>query len=678
MVYSLNLLSSEGDATFSAQAGGPLQLPVGKTVGVFYNGVAVHDITGPTPFINLSTNVVRNSVGMAEVYETKITLIGKIVRTGNPGTMLLRGSGIGPVVSGINDLKNLLTSGDPGLFQVNCKISQTPFPLISLTGTRLVSLDFPTSSDNWIFTADYTAVLEYLEPAISGFYVMATNDSWNIEPLDDYVYSYGWLTVLQQSEYDNPHLKPTAATNSAPQPVATQSTNSTGGNSTANGSISYVSIPQFKISHNVSAVGIPSGTGYTGYDPYNGAYLNAKAWVENRLMLSFAGTSVNKTPGIVNLGLSKSSTTPSSSSPPPIASLLENGGQLYNHLRTTNFSITEGKYEVSDTWLAMPTGIGYTEDYSIDLSTDSQYIHTVRVQGEIKGLKLIPISVMSGGDPKMMSGQYDYTSISLKPSTEQATGAVNAKISDYATETSHITTIENNKYSNALSGWLYDVKPYLYRRACIGMNSIDRTKSYVPGISNPPKPPNNPIYSTHNPLNSIPISTSESHNTKRGSIGYTYEFNNKFSIISGALFSSISTDETGPTDIIGEAFVLGRALGPVLQNLGAKTSSKKTVTIEVGVVPPSSMQSCFLQSPYCPMWTGGTVYKTVTGLIEGLKPFGDRDTNIFGSVFARSNTQGQVYVSNDNQTWNPTDGRYTRIVTWIYQQCTNAKNYLDY
>jgi len=336
MVYSLNLLTTDGDATVSAQAGGAsLPIPSDKAISVFYNGQAIHDITGPSPFISLSTNVIRNPVGMAEVYETKITLTGKIVRTGNIGTILAHGSGIGPVVSGINQLKTLLTSGDPGLFQVNCKnASSTPFPLISLTGTRLVSLDFPTSSDNWIFTSDYTAVLEYLEPAITGFYVKSTNDSWSIEPLDDYVYSYGWLSVLQQIEYDNPNLKPSAASNTSPQPTAAQTTNQTGGNSTANGSISYVSIPQFKISHNVSAVGIPSGTGSTNYDPYNSAYLNAKSWVENRLKLSFAGTSVNKSTGIVNLGLS----TPTSTTTDPIANLLASGGQLYNHLRTTNFS----------------------------------------------------------------------------------------------------------------------------------------------------------------------------------------------------------------------------------------------------------------------------------------------------------------------------------------------------
>lgn len=75
------------------------------------------------------------------------------------------------------------------------------------------------------------------------------------------------------------------------------------------------------------------------------------------------------------------------------------------------------------------------------------------------------------------------------------------------------------------------------------------------------------------------------------------------------------------------------------------------------------------------------MYQTITGIIEGLKPFGDRASYIFGSVnFNRgnNNAQGQVYVTNDTQSWDPTNGRYSKSVGWVYQQCTNSKNYLDY
>jgi len=196
-------------------------------------------------------------------------------------------------------------------------------------------------------------------------------------------------------------------------------------------------------------------------------------------------------------------------------------------------------------------------------------------------------------------------------------------------------------------------------------------------------PPNNPVYSKHGLLNIIPISTSESHNTRKGIISYSYDFNNKFTIISGVISESINIEDSGPTDVIGEAFVLGRALGPVLQNLGTKTSAKKSVTVEVTVVPPSSLKGFFVQNSDCPLWTGGTVYQAITGIVEGLKPFGDRPTAFFGSSNVMrgggsTNATGQVFVSSDNQTWDPTNGRFVRSVSWTYQQCTTSKSWLDH
>lgn len=665
MVYSQDFLDTTLDninnLTALSNTGGSSSS--GPVVQVKFNGSGVHDVGGPTPFVDISMGVENNAVGIPEATTTKITLTGKIVR---PQAANATGSGISHVLSGIKQLNDLFKPDYIADFKITCGTTSSA-DIYSATGIKVVSVDVNKTNDNWVQTADYTVVLEGYRSLISGYSVKGLSDSWSIESLEDYTYSNFTINnITQKQEYHNPNLKPTAASTSAPQPGGTQSGGSTGGGgqspSTNSATLNVLSIPQFKVTHSVSAIGIPSGTGHVS-GIMNSVYLNAKQWVESRLQMSVSSSTPT---GIISLSGSAGS---------PSYNLAT--GYLYNHMRNTNFSITEGKYEVVDNWIAMPTGIGFIEDFSIDMSTDERYIHTVSVKGEIRGLSL---GGSFGGDHTHVTGQKINAALASGYG-----GSLSHAVPDALSSSSAMSAITANKYQNALSGWIYDVKPYLYRRACVAMSTADRTVGYVPpysaGTTQPP--PNNPVYSTHGLLNIIPVSTSESHNTRKGIVSYSYDFNNKFTIISGVIAESINVEDTGPTDVIGEAFVLGRALGPVLQNLGTKTSAKKSVTVEVTVVPPSSLKGFFVQNSDCPLWTGGTVYTTITGIIEGLKPFGDRPTAFFGSSNASrsgpaTNASGLVFVSADNQTWDPTNGRFVRSVTWTYQQCTTAKSWLDH
>ena len=76
----------------------------------------------------------------------------------------------------------------------------------------------------------------------------------------------------------------------------------------------------------------------------------------------------------------------------------------------------------------------------------------------------------------------------------------------------------------------------------------------------------------------------------------------------------------------------------------------------------------------CPMYTGGNAYSAIEKILEGLKPFGIRDGSIFTT---RTPPAGQVYQTENTQSWNPTEGRYTRKASWVYQQCDNSRLYLD-
>jgi hypothetical protein len=663
MVYSQDFLDSTLDNITALNDPPPTSSSTssGPVVQVLFKGSGVHTIGGPTPFVELSTSVESNSVGIPESTTTKITLTGKIVR---PQAANATGSGIRHVLSGIKQLNDLFKPEEFGEFKIQCSSSD----IYSVTGVKVVSVDISKTSDNWVQTADYTVVLEGYKSAISGYSVKGLVDSWSVESLEEYTYSsFNINNISQKTEYHNPNLKPTAPTATAPQPGGIQTGGGGGGNSpnTSSAALSVITIPQFKVSHTVGAIGVPSGTGSTT-GLMNSTYLNAKAWVDSRLNLSLT-TGTSTPSGVISLSGSAGS---------PVYNLAT--GYLYNHMRNTNFSIMEGKYEVVDNWIAMPTGIGFVEDYSIDMSTDERYIHTVSIKGEIRGLSL-------GGS--FGSGHTHVTGSSLvAPSSTGFAGGLSHNVPDVISSQSAASNITANKYENAISGWIYDVKPYLYRRAAVAMSTIDRTVGYVPPYSlggTAQSPPNNPVYCKHGLLNVIPVSTSESHNTRKGTISYSYDFNNKFTIISGVIAESVSIEDTGPVDVIGEAFVLGRALGPVLQNLGTKTTAKKSVSIEVTVVPPSSLAGFFMQNSACPLWTGGTIFTTITGILEALKPFGDRASSFIGSssvtrVGGATNATGQVFVAQDNQSWDPTNGKYVRSVGWNYQQCTNANNWLNH
>lgn len=652
MVYSSEILDSVnilGPAGDSANV---------RDVMVYFNGTGIHTITGPSPTVALSTTVERNEAGEAMSNNHRITLTGKI----------FKGTGIGSVTSGINGLNKLFSNNRCGRFTISCK-GQELTPVFEAVGVRVASLEYEPSNDNWVYSAGYSIGLEYYTPAITGWYVKSFSDNWNIEPLEDYTFTDGFKDlILCKNEVLNPKRMPGPGVPDA----AAGSPN--GANSTTSHSLAFRSIPQFKISRTISAIGIPSGTGFCSPPPVTKlaanmypeisvlGFENAKKWVEERAASAFGA------------GYVAGTTDPWSPTTPVPKSY------FYNHLRSVNFDIMNSKYELTDTWLAMPTGISYVEDYTIEVSTDEKYLTTVSVKGEIKGLSMSSRNIT--GVP-YVSGSGNPLAINLSLSTgtlvAEPAFSPGPTILDVKQLTASIhTKFLKNKYDNAMSGWLNDIKPYIYRRASMGINSKERQLNYIPPITNPPLPPNNPVYCKQPPLNVIPVATSESHNPKKGTISYSYEFTSKFSIISGALFESISIQDTGPTDVIAEAFVLGRTLGPVLQNLGSKTSSKKSVTIEIGIVPPTSMPGFFMHNNTCPLYISGSVYKTITGIIEGLKPFGDRSQDIFGSAWTRTNAPGQVYVTSDTQSWDPASGRFTKSVSWVYQHCNNNKNYLDH
>jgi len=402
------------------------------------------------------------------------------------------------------------------------------------------------------------------------------------------------------------------------------------------------------------------------YDANTKPYVFAKAWVENMSKKAFKSTAL------------------SDNSAPYFKNPFDNNLFAFNHNRNINIDIYNGTYETNDTWTAMPSGGPYTETYSIETSSGEDYIKTVRVQGNIVGLVIANQGLMTNsgvlpsgsGNNGVIDGQIKLNNYNVNGSTQGPQyNTLDAAATTLPTTTNPpAQNITDNKYTNALNAWTNHIKPYLYRRASLVVNSSDRTLNYIPGYTQqPPVPPNNPMYCKETLLSTIPISTSEGHDPRKGTISYTYEFTNRLTIISGVIGENISVSYDNPIDSTTEVQVIGRALGPIIQRTG-RSNPKKTVSVEIGIPPVTGISQISLNSPACPMHKSGYLFQTIEQIIEAHRPY---SSSSFLNEPPQQNV-GAVYTSNDTEQWSPTTGKYSRNVSWIYQQVDLGRDFRDH
>jgi hypothetical protein len=137
-------------------------------------------------------------------------------------------------------------------------------------------------------------------------------------------------------------------------------------------------------------------------------------------------------------------------------------------------------------------------------------------------------------------------------------------------------------------------------------------------------------------LNPIPLSSQQGQNRLSGTITYTYEFDNRpVATTPGALSESITIQDVGAADVFATLPVLGRPLGPILQGIGTKTAKKRTINIEIQM-PPATTNSVSSQP----------------------------NTNTVVLLYLPPGTQ--VYLEQDDETWTPLTGRYTRNTVYVW------------
>lgn len=160
-------------------------------------------------------------------------------------------------------------------------------------------------------------------------------------------------------------------------------------------------------------------------------------------------------------------------------------------------------------------------------------------------------------------------------------------------------------------------------------------------------------------LNTTPLSYSKGVNPVEGVISYSYEYDDRASnIIPGTKSEVISVQHSLNVDAFAEVFVLGRSIGPVLQNLGTKRAKTVDINIEFVLASPIGLNSTSLNDmknyfTYAKPSVDPTYAPHINGILEANKP-----TN-YGFT--------KEFIHNNTEVWEPKTGRYSLQFGWTYE-----------
>jgi len=257
----------------------------------------------------------------------------------------------------------------------------------------------------------------------------------------------------------------------------------------------------YRISHSINA------TGKTFYDTEG---LSKPAWQQAR-----------------DFVLRKLSNQPSGDYP-NVAGIIGSGTvnlidsyRGFNHVRTEQINETAGSYSVTENWI-LSSGLS-NENYKMTTSTsNSDPFVNVNIDGTITGMSELSPSGLGVFSTMSTSGAYK-----------------NAL----------------SKYNGVSNNGAFGISSDIYKRA----NNLVAVQ-----------------------LNSQPVSISLGTSQYTGQITYSLSFNNRpTNIISGVIAESIQVNDTYPGDVFAVIPVLGRKTGPVLQYIGGRTEYRRDVSLNL-------------------------------------------------------------------------------------------------
>lgn len=382
----------------------------------------------------------------------------------------------------------------------------------------------------------------------------------------------------------------------------------------------------------------------------------------------------------------------------PTDSLMTNDYVCVNRVKSLSHDDAGGSFRITENSIAIHKNYhpSWIDDWTAEITIDSTFLQTVRINGTIRGLEtygtnilIENASVMDGSQPGSMEVTQNGTQVFASQLNSYA-GSLPDNLLPNGNSTLGSTYYPNqekiSKYQNALQGMFFiknlnSSSPYnspIFKRAelfflnTVGSNGLPTgrnnnpyrwlnsanvllDRSVLPGTVVAPA------------MNPIPVNITESHRKHVGEIDYTFEFNNRpLNLIPGSVSETLNINDTFPTQQIAEVFVLGRKLGPVLQNLGTVTSSTRDVTFEVVLPRPRSLaqRSVFPTALAINLngEVGAPVFESIMAVVEQLNP-----KYTFGTTSIPASSI-KSYVKTDNQSYDPLEGRIRIQKTWVWQR----------
>jgi hypothetical protein len=151
-------------------------------------------------------------------------------------------------------------------------------------------------------------------------------------------------------------------------------------------------------------------------------------------------------------------------------------------------------------------------------------------------------------------------------------------------------------------------------------------------------------------LNITPTTETVGRNPIQGTIGYSYEYNNRpMTLVSGVKSENISITDNLGGELFASVFVLGRAKGPVLQALSTKPASTRSLSVEL-VFPPTNYVD---RSVATVKGLIGSHKSDIQHIINAVNPSGNGFTTVFQDV--------------EQETYSITDSRYSYSTNWTME-----------
>ena len=300
--------------------------------------------------------------------------------------------------------------------------------------------------------------------------------------------------------------------------------------------------------------------------------------------------------------------------------------------RNHGLNILGGSYNWSDTYVMKPSSGDYKgknipsgnviDTFNLDVSSSLEdAIVTVSLQGELRGLESFVGTPTESG-----SGSHGPFGGAL-PANNKMSNAIFAAQS-YLDEALYANTGNgSDSYPTKERGY-----PLLFDRAATAYSGLGSPSTILL------------------PLSPEPISKSVAYNTNEGTIGYNLSYSNRpVNCYSGALSETISISRSLATDVHSSLVILGRANGPIMQDIGTKTASTTECSIEAVVVPQAG-GTC----------TGDFWLGSPTGFYQEL-------VNAVETGIA--DTYETYFLTASNVNWDPRTGRLGRTASWIHTDC---------